>query len=103
MPIEGFLPRVIASENEKVTITPQLGYYGWLEAEGGTETPIGDYRGLATVSEKGRTAVIALERVADQGTPLSVEISSDCNGSCQLFSQVLETFETERQWVVREP
>jgi hypothetical protein len=103
VPVEGFLPRVIESESEKVRIAPQLGYYGWLKAEGGAEVRIGGYRGLATSSANGTKAVIALERVADQGTPLSVEISSNCQGSCELFRQVLKTFEIERQWKVREP
>ncbi|MXO49647.1 hypothetical protein GRI69_15455 [Erythrobacter vulgaris] len=103
VPVEGFSPTVIRSENEHVTIFPLLGYYGWLDAEGGESLRIGDEKGLFVPTANGKKAVLALERVSNQGMPLSIVIATDCSASCEVFDQVIRTFETEQQWRVRVP
>ena len=100
VPVEGFSPTVIRSENEHVTISPLLGYYGWLDAENGAKVAIAAGNGRLIDIPQGKKFVVALERSSGLKTPLTVAITTGCMEECRAFEQIIETFDIERQWSI---
>ena len=100
VPTDGFLPVIVDTAEGPVTVSPYLGYYGWLDAEDGAKVAIAAGNGRLIDTPQGKKFVVALERSSGLKTPLTVAITTGCTTNCRAFEQIIETFEIERQWSV---
>ena len=100
VPTDGFLPVIVDAAEGPVTVSPYLGYYGWLDAENGAKVAIAAGSGRLIDTPQGKKFVVALERSSGLKTPLTVAITTGCTTNCRAFEQIIETFEIERQWSV---
>lgn len=98
VPTDGFLPVTVDTAEGPVTVSPYLGYYGWLDAENGAMVAIAAGNGRLINTPEGKKFVVALERSSGLKTPLTVAITTDCTRDCRAFEQIIDTFEIERQW-----
>lgn len=105
-PIDGFSSRIYQLGGEQVTVTPYLGYYGWLDLVDGSEESLGTHMGRGQMTSDGQKTVAAFRQgQSPQSMPLTVLVSTSCNDNarCSLYDTVRESFRIETKWESFDP